>query len=428
MSKSWTPQSRKMPAGHGHVLRASGAPGRGWWSGRCAASPARRRRRRRARPGRRRRSAAGSRSAPGRPRPAPGPPPRRPRRWSRASGFSQNTGSPASTAATISSGWASVPAAMTTPSRPARSRASGEAAGSAPRRSATLVVRSGMMSATTSESTMGRLARVSAWNSPILPSPSSPRRMVASFLPSWPPPRAGVPPGRRRPPGRHRRTWPRWRGESSPMRWGVSTTSVWSNKGWCGGGSGSNTSRPTPASRPARSAASTASRSSSPPRPQLTRTAPGRTRARNASPTRWRVWAVRGACRVTTSLAAASVPEVGGVDLGRWRAERVVGQHLHPERPGQLADPAADAAVADDADGGAVEVADRHPTPLGPAAIPDQPGQGPQPLDQVQGHREDAFGDGPGAAAGRDHDGDPAGAGRLQVDQVDPDPGAGHDP
>jgi hypothetical protein len=100
----------------------------------------------------------------------------------RAKGFSQKTGSPASTAATISSGWASVAAAITTPSRSDFSRASGEAAGSAPRRSATLVVRSGMRSATTSESTMGRLARVSAWNSPILPSPSSPRRMVASFL------------------------------------------------------------------------------------------------------------------------------------------------------------------------------------------------------------------------------------------------------
>ena len=58
----------------------------------------------------------------------------------------------------------------------------------------------------------------------------------------------------------------------------------------------------------------------------------------------------------------------------------------------------------------------------------DQLGQRPQPLDQVQGQGEDAFGDGPGAAAGRDHDGDPAGAGRLQVDQVDPDAGAGDDP
>src|SRR4029450_9085698 len=114
--------------------------------------------------------------------------------------------------------------------------------------------------------------------------------------------------------------------------------------------------------------------------------------------------------------------------LGRWRAERVMGQHPHPERPGQLADPAADAAVADDADGGAVEVADHYPTALGPAALADQPGQGPQPLDQVQGHRQDAFGDGSGAAAGRDHDGDPAGPGRLQVDQVDPDPGTGDDP
>lgn len=96
----------------------------------------------------------------------------------RARGFSQNTGSPASIAATISSGWASVLAAMTTPSRPDLSRASGEAAGSARTRSATFLVSEGMMSATTRESIIGRLARVSAWNSPILPSPSSPRRMV----------------------------------------------------------------------------------------------------------------------------------------------------------------------------------------------------------------------------------------------------------
>src|SRR3954451_10005988 len=61
----------------------------------------------------------------------------------------------------------------------------------------------------------------------------------------------------------------------SPIRCGVRTTSGWSNSGWCCGGSGSNTSSPIPAIRPATSAWNAASLSMRDPRPQLMRIAPG---------------------------------------------------------------------------------------------------------------------------------------------------------
>src|SRR5918992_2454706 len=99
-----------------------------------------------------------------------------------ATGFSQKTGSPASTAARMSAEWASVAAAMTTPSTPAASRASGESTACAPTRSATCLVTAGTASVTTSESTTGRPVSVSAWNAPILPSPMRPRRMVGSLF------------------------------------------------------------------------------------------------------------------------------------------------------------------------------------------------------------------------------------------------------
>src|SRR3954453_12755592 len=91
-----------------------------------------------------------------------------------ATGFSQNTGTPASTAATTSSGWASVAAAMTTPSIPAASSFAGSSAVSTPRRSPTARVAAGTASVTTSDVTDGRVDSVSAWNAPIRPSPISP--------------------------------------------------------------------------------------------------------------------------------------------------------------------------------------------------------------------------------------------------------------
>src|SRR5215211_3542364 len=99
-----------------------------------------------------------------------------------ATGFSQNTGRPAATAARMSVGWASVAAATTTPSTPAASSASGESAASAPSRSATSAVRAGTASVTTSWSTTGRSVRVWAWNPPILPNPIRPSRMLVRLL------------------------------------------------------------------------------------------------------------------------------------------------------------------------------------------------------------------------------------------------------
>src|SRR5215216_5377507 len=101
----------------------------------------------------------------------------RPSAMVRAIGFSQKTGRPASTAARMSGGWASVAAATTTPSTPAASSAAGPWAGSAPMRPATSAVTAGTASVTTRESTTGRSVRVWAWNAPIRPSPIRPRRM-----------------------------------------------------------------------------------------------------------------------------------------------------------------------------------------------------------------------------------------------------------
>src|SRR5215204_978361 len=106
----------------------------------------------------------------------------RPSAMVRATGFSQNTGRPASTAARMSDGWASVAAATTTPSTPAASNAAGVSAGSAPSRAATSAVTAETASVTTSESTTGRSVSVRAWNAPIRPNPMSPRRMVGSLL------------------------------------------------------------------------------------------------------------------------------------------------------------------------------------------------------------------------------------------------------
>ena len=76
--------------------------------------------------------------------------------------------------------WASVPAAMITPSIPEPSRASSESTPStpwAPNRSTIALVFSGTMSVTTSESIAGIPTRVLVWNAPIRPSPMSPSRM-----------------------------------------------------------------------------------------------------------------------------------------------------------------------------------------------------------------------------------------------------------
>src|SRR3954447_21195906 len=97
-----------------------------------------------------------------------------------------------------------------------------------------------------------------------------------------------------------------------PIRWGVRTTSGWSNSGWCCGGSGSNTSSPIPAIRPATNAWNAASLSIRDPRPQLMRIAPALVRLSVSVSMRWWVSGVSGRWRVMTSLrdrSSASVPQ-----------------------------------------------------------------------------------------------------------------------
>src|SRR3954454_4161318 len=99
-----------------------------------------------------------------------------------ATGFSHSVGSPASTQERTSSGCASVPAAMITPSTPEASSASSESTPSTPSpwwRSTTCLVRSGTRSVTTSDSIAGMPTSVPAWKAPIRPSPMSPMRMLS---------------------------------------------------------------------------------------------------------------------------------------------------------------------------------------------------------------------------------------------------------
>ena len=103
-----------------------------------------------------------------------------------ATGFSQNTGTPASTAARTNVGCAPVAAATTSPSIPLRSSASGEGAGSAPTLRETRSVTSGTASATTSESTAARSVRVRAWKAPIRPRPASPILTSSAGVPREP--------------------------------------------------------------------------------------------------------------------------------------------------------------------------------------------------------------------------------------------------
>ena len=58
--------------------------------------------------------------------------------------------------------------------------------------------------------------------------------------------------------------------------------------------------------------------------------------------------------------AADQVLQVGAADIGRRFADRVVGQHPHPQRGAEGGGPLPDPAVADDAEDRPVEVTDRH--------------------------------------------------------------------
>src|SRR5689334_17394835 len=95
-----------------------------------------------------------------------------------ATGFSQNTGTPASAAATMSSGWASVAAATTTPSTPEARSFSGVSAASTSYLCTIVLTAAGTASVTTSEVTVGSADSVPAWKAPIRPRPIKPILMA----------------------------------------------------------------------------------------------------------------------------------------------------------------------------------------------------------------------------------------------------------
>ena len=82
----------------------------------------------------------------------------------------------------MSSGWASVAAATTTPSTPDARSFSGVSTASTPNRSTTELIAAGTTSVTTSEVTDGSADSVSAWKAPILPSPIKPILMATPML------------------------------------------------------------------------------------------------------------------------------------------------------------------------------------------------------------------------------------------------------
>jgi hypothetical protein len=94
-----------------------------------------------------------------------------------ATGFSQNTGTPACTPRLIRSGCVPVGAAMTSPSTPASSSSVIDPAVRAPNSLATRRARFRSASVMISESTPGSSRSVLAWNTPIRPTPTSPIRM-----------------------------------------------------------------------------------------------------------------------------------------------------------------------------------------------------------------------------------------------------------
>jgi hypothetical protein len=126
--------------------------------------------------------------------------------------------------------------------------------------------------------------------------------------------------------------------------------------------------------------------------------------------------------------ADGEVTEVSAAHPGGRLADRVVGQYPHAERRAEGRGPPADAAVADHAEGGTVEVADGDRRALRPAALTDQRGERPEPLDQVQRHADRALGHRGGARARGDDHGDPPARRSRHVDQVGAHAGPGQNP
>ena len=88
------------------------------------------------------------------------------------------------------------------------------------------------------------------------------------------------------------------------------------------------------------------------------------------------------------------------------------------------ADPPPDPPVADDADRRAVQVTHGKMAAIRPAAMPDEIGRRPQPLDEMQGQREHTLGYRPRSAARRDDDRNASCRGRWEIDVIDTNTGA----
>src|SRR4051794_29181931 len=93
---------------------------------------------------------------------------------SRATGFSQKAGSPASAANRRRGAWAGVGAASTSASTPASTSASGVPSAATPSSAAVLRARSASASASVSRATLSSARRVEAWREPIRPTPTTP--------------------------------------------------------------------------------------------------------------------------------------------------------------------------------------------------------------------------------------------------------------
>ena len=199
------------------------------------------------------------------------------------------------------------------------------------------------------------------------------------------------------------------------------TTSGWSNSGWCAGRFGVEDVQPDTAEPAGPQRRVDGVDVDQAPAAAVDQDRPGFGTCRSSSaPIRWRVESSSGRCRVITSLRRHSSARSPQRTSAGGAADRVVGQHRHAQGGAEGAGALTDPAVADDAEGGAGEVADRDGAAVGPSAGADQGGQPAEPLDQVHGHRDGALGDRGGAGARGDHDGDAAGGGGVQVDPSRP--------
>ena len=143
-----------------------------------------------------------------------------------------------------------------------------------------------------------------------------------------------------------------WASRVWAPRWGVDTTLLWRTSRRSFGGSSAKTSSAAPPIWPDSSASSSASSSITPPRPQLTISAPFFIFARRSRFSRLRVSLVSGVWKVITSGAGEQVVDRQQLDVqlaGRRGVEEgVVGHDLHLEAAGAVRHPLADAAEADD--------------------------------------------------------------------------------